>query len=205
MSTAKTPDGLYTRASSSDPAPLRYPCALFQLTAMASNTVTTAPVRRACDRYVYLMADSELATTKPSISCHRRKIKCVGGDADRRQGCRAAGLACTYYAIPQKKGPKGKEAEVLTTLHVEQRNASSGSGPLQEAKHRPSMHRNLRTPGLLKPATLHHCLGFFFTSIYPLQPVLHPRHMHEAIADIYRRSQKYLQRKRLRVILLRQV
>jgi hypothetical protein len=151
---------------------------------MASNTVTTAPVRRACDRYVYLMANSESTTTKPNISCHRRKIKCVSGDADGCQGCKVTGLACTYYSIPRKKGPKAKGAKVLTALHVEQRNTSSGSGPLQAAKHSSSMHRNLRTPDLLKPATLRQCIGFFFTSIYPIQPVVHPRHIHEAIADM---------------------
>lgn len=130
------------------------------------------------------MADSELATTKPSTSCHRRKIKCVSGDADGCQGCGLAGLACTYHAIPQKKGPKGKKAKVLTALHVEQRNASSGSGPLQEVKHSPSMHCNLRTPDLLTPAILHQCIDFFFTNIYPLQPILQLQHMHEAIADM---------------------
>lgn len=40
------------------------------------------------------------------------------------------------------------------------------------------------TPDLLRPAILEQCVDFFFTSIYPLQPVLQLRHVDEAIRDM---------------------
>lgn len=128
--------------------------------------------------------ESELVTTEPSESCHRRKIKCVVGDASTCESCATAGLACTYNAIPQKKGPRRGNARVLTELRNEQGNASLGSGSLQEFHDSISLPRNMRTPGLITPVLLEQCVGFFFTSIYPLQPVLHWRHVNEAIVNM---------------------
>jgi hypothetical protein len=62
--------------------------------------VLTAPVRRACD------------------GCHRRKVKCDG----RKPcfNCRHSALLCTFNAVPQKKGPKGQRARVLSELRRDQ-------------------------------------------------------------------------------------
>jgi hypothetical protein len=59
-------------------------------------------------------------------SCHRRKVKCIGEGTNPCKNCLSAGLACTYNAIPQKKGPKGSRAKVLSELRENQRNAQLG-------------------------------------------------------------------------------
>lgn len=56
-------------------------------------------------------------------ACRRRKIRC-----DRTHPCEKcieACLACTYHAVPQRKGPKGRTAPVLTSL----RNTFVSSAP----------------------------------------------------------------------------
>jgi hypothetical protein len=86
--------------------------------------------------------------------------------------------------MPQKKGPKGKRAKVLTKLRNEQQKTSLGSGTLQELDNTNTFPRHARTSGLIPPMLLEQCVSFFFDSIYPLQPILQQRHAHEAIAEM---------------------
>ncbi|KAA8614530.1 C6 zinc finger domain containing protein [Pyrenophora tritici-repentis] len=142
---------------------------------MASNPTTTAPVKRACD------------------SCHRRKVKCIGEGTAPCKNCVSAGLACTYNAIPQKKGPKGSRAKVLSELRETQRNAQLAAGfPTDlgyDGRSLPSTFA--RTQGLLPPALVESCIEYFFNNVYPTEPVLHRQRAQEAAVGMDRSTEAY--------------
>jgi len=120
------------------------------------QSVMMSSVKRACD------------------ACHRRKVKCDGINPCRN--CSSAQLSCTYLAIPQKKGPKGSRAKVISELRETQRQtnltarvarslnviASPPTGPSLDA-----------TPGLMTTDMLKECIEFFFANMYPTLPILH--------------------------------
>ncbi|AEO63187.1 ec966eca-d234-4fc7-8246-8541cd6cc60f [Thermothielavioides terrestris] len=112
----------------------------------------TTAVKRACD------------------ACHRRKVKCDGINPCRN--CSASQLACTYNAIPQKKGPKGSRAKVINELKETQRQTSL-SAKLQGGMAGGAASASLApTPRLLTEETLHACIEFFFAHMYPMMPIL---------------------------------
>ena len=113
----------------------------------------SAAVKRACD------------------ACHRRKVKCDGINPCRN--CSASQLACTYNAIPQKKGPKGSRAKVISELRENQRQTSL-SHKVQgrmNGMHTPSPTLS-PTAGLLTPEMVKACIEFFFANMYPTMPIL---------------------------------
>ncbi|GAB1314822.1 hypothetical protein MFIFM68171_05032 [Madurella fahalii] len=112
----------------------------------------TTAVKRACD------------------ACHRRKVRCDGINPCRN--CSASQLACTYNAIPQKKGPKGSRAKVINELKETQRQTSLSAklqGGISGAASSPTL---APTPRLLTKETLKACIEFFFAHMYPTMPVL---------------------------------
>lgn len=115
----------------------------------------TTAVKRACD------------------ACHRRKVKCDGINPCRN--CSASQLACTYNAIPQKKGPKGSRAKVISELRETQRQTSL-SAKVQNRMNginSPNTHPSLApTPGLLTPEMVKECIEFYFTNMYSTIPIL---------------------------------
>ncbi|KAF2461241.1 hypothetical protein BDY21DRAFT_278514, partial [Lineolata rhizophorae] len=141
------------------------------------------PVKRACD------------------SCHRRKVKCIGEGTNPCKNCVSSGLTCTYNAVPQKKGPKGSRAKVLSELRETQRQtqlaASHHSGfptgldfdpqlPHSHSHHLHPQHRSLSptyapTANLLRPDLVRACLDHFFHILYPAQPVLDPQRLHDVV------------------------
>ncbi|KAK3685383.1 fungal-specific transcription factor domain-containing protein [Podospora appendiculata] len=116
----------------------------------------TTAVKRACD------------------ACHRRKVKCDGINPCRN--CSASQLSCTYNAIPQKKGPKGSRAKVITELRENQRQTSL-SAKVQNrinGMNGPSIIPSLApTPGLLSNEMARECTDFFFANMYQSMPILH--------------------------------
>lgn len=140
-------------------------------------TPNTPPVKKACD------------------ACHRRKVKCSGGQPCKN--CGATNLQCTYLAIPQKKGPKGSRAKVISEIRDTQlqqhqsqpaqaplpaaATSAPASGPLATPPARndhspfnfnsPVSPTHGRTPGLLSQQTIDACLSFFFEHLYPTMPV----------------------------------
>jgi hypothetical protein len=136
-------------------------------------TATTPPVKKACD------------------ACHRRKVRCSGGQPCKN--CGATNLQCTYLAIPQKKGPKGSRAKVISEIRDTQLQQHQGS-PQQPVQHHqaplvsppargPNDHSPFnfnsplsptlgRTPGLLSQQTIDACLSFYFEHLYPTIPIL---------------------------------
>ncbi|KAL5444571.1 hypothetical protein PMIN07_000151 [Paraphaeosphaeria minitans] len=140
-----------------------------------STPTASALVKRACD------------------SCHRRKVKCIGEGTNPCKNCVSAGLACTYNAIPQKKGPKGSRAKVLSELRETQRNAQLAAGLSHELGFdgRALPTTFARTPGLLPPGLVESCLDFYFANVYPSQPILHQQRAQEILLSIEHSSDAY--------------
>lgn len=109
----------------------------------------TTAVKRACD------------------ACHRRKVKCDGINPCRN--CSSAQLSCTYNAIPQKKGPKGSRAKVISELRETQRQTLSSRNRGIGAAAIPSL---APTPGLLTNEMVKLCLDYFFENMYSTMPIL---------------------------------
>ncbi|CAO2657640.1 Nn.00g037660.m01.CDS01 [Neocucurbitaria sp. VM-36] len=142
---------------------------------MSSNPTNTAPVKRACD------------------SCHRRKVKCINEGTSPCKNCVSAGLACTYNAIPQKKGPKGSRAKVISELRENQRIAqlTTGLPPDLSFDGRTLSSTFARTPGLLPAGLVESCIEYFFANVYPSEPVLHRQRAQEAAVNMDRSTEAY--------------
>jgi len=116
----------------------------------------SSSVKRACD------------------ACHRRKVKCDGINPCRN--CSSAQLSCTYHAIPQKKGPKGSRAKVISELRETQRQTTLSSkvaNRLNGINSPPCSPALSPTPGLLTNDMIKDCIEFFFANMYPTLPILH--------------------------------
>ncbi|KAG4437513.1 hypothetical protein IFR05_007023 [Cadophora sp. M221] len=116
----------------------------------------SSSVKRACD------------------ACHRRKVKCDGINPCRN--CSSAQLSCTYHAIPQKKGPKGSRAKVISELRETQRQSTLSSkvaNRLNGISSPPCSPTLTPTPGLLTNDMIKECIEFFFANMYPTLPILH--------------------------------
>ncbi|KAF2741969.1 hypothetical protein M011DRAFT_372004, partial [Sporormia fimetaria CBS 119925] len=110
----------------------------------------SSPSKRACD------------------NCHKRKVKCVGEQPCR--SCRQAGIACTYNTLPQKKGPKGNRAKVLSEIRESQKpiHADEWEGKIGS---RPAI-----TAGLLSVTLVQTCLEYYYSdrfALHSLQPIIH--------------------------------
>lgn len=122
----------------------------------STSLTMSSSVKRACD------------------ACHRRKVKCDGVNPCRN--CSSAQLSCTYHAIPQKKGPKGSRAKVISELRETQRQSTLSSKVANRINgvHSPPCSPTLApTPGLLTTDMMKDCIEFFFANMYPTLPILH--------------------------------
>lgn len=122
------------------------------------------------------------AVKRACDACHRRKVKCDGVNPCRN--CSSAQLSCTYNAIPQKKGPKGSRAKVISELRETQRQTSL-SAKVQNRMNGiacPPMGPSLSpTPGLLTSELVKQCSQFFFDNLYPQAPILDSRQIEQQI------------------------
>lgn len=137
----------------------------------SSPTASLAAPKRACD------------------ACHRRKIKCIGDGSMPCRNCASAGLRCTFNAVPQKKGPKGSRAKVISELRETQQRKSlpSSQGPSDP----PSPPPYMRTAGLLSSDIITACVDFFFLHMYSTQPILHRQQIQEAIMAMDESNEAY--------------
>ncbi|KAL2201878.1 C6 zinc finger protein [Sarocladium strictum] len=113
------------------------------------------------------------AVKRACDACHRRKVKCDGINPCRN--CSSAQLSCTYNAIPQKKGPKGSRAKVISELRETQRQTSL-SAKVQNRINGivcPQANQGLSpTPGLVTGELVKECVHFFFEHMYAQLPIL---------------------------------
>ncbi|KAK0727466.1 hypothetical protein B0T26DRAFT_639372 [Lasiosphaeria miniovina] len=120
------------------------------------------------------------AVKRACDACHRRKVKCDGINPCRN--CSASQLSCTYNAIPQKKGPKGSRAKVISELREKQ-----GQNSLSNRVHNringigspPCSPTLAPTPGLLASDMVKDCVDFFFAHMYPTMPILHRQRLEQ--------------------------
>ncbi|KAK5949659.1 hypothetical protein OHC33_009256 [Knufia fluminis] len=134
------------------------------------------PVKKACD------------------ACHRRKVRCTGGQPCKN--CGQASLQCTYLAIPQKKGPKGSRAKVITEIRdTQQQQSKSFPEPTSQVPLSPrDTHNGEHTPfdfntppmsptayvrnlDLLSAQTVDNCITFFLNHLYPTMPIFSRQHL----------------------------
>ncbi|KKP03246.1 hypothetical protein THAR02_04628 [Trichoderma harzianum] len=124
----------------------------------------TQAVKRACD------------------ACHRRKVKCDGINPCRN--CSSAQLSCTYNAIPQKKGPKGSRAKVISELRETQRQTSLAAkihGRINGGPNAPPASNLAPTPGMLTSELVKECSQFFFDHMNAQAPILDRRQVEQQI------------------------
>lgn len=136
------------------------------------------PVKKACD------------------ACHRRKVRCSGGIPCKN--CGQANLQCTYLAIPQKKGPKGSRAKVISEIRdtqlqkpahkpassqtVNKNNGSPALGLSRQSYDKETNPFDFNSPPaspdvgvrnlqLLSGQTVESCINFFTNHLYPTMPI----------------------------------
>lgn len=122
------------------------------------------------------------AVKRACDACHRRKVKCDGINPCRN--CSSAQLSCTYNAIPQKKGPKGSRAKVISELRETQRQISLSAkvqNRINGIPCPPSSPTLGPTPGLLTTELVKECAHFFFDNLYPQLPILDRRQFEQLI------------------------
>jgi hypothetical protein len=140
-----------------------------------STGPATSTVKRACD------------------CCHKRKVKCIGDGTRPCKNCTAAGLTCTYNAIPQKKGPKGSRAKVISELRETQRQSQLAARARHGLGFEASQYANAfsRTPDLLSMELITSCVDYFFANMYPTQPILHRQKVGETIGKMENSVEAY--------------
>ena len=133
---------------------------------------------------------SSSAQKRACDACHRRKVKCIADGTRPCKNCASANLTCTWNAIPQKKGPKGSRAKVISELRESQRQAQ-----LAAQRHGldspPGSPAQSRTPGLLSLETITTCVDYFFANLYPTQPILHRQKVDDAIGQMETNPEAY--------------
>ncbi|KAG8526848.1 uncharacterized protein KY384_008277 [Bacidia gigantensis] len=82
-----------------------------------------------------------------------------------------AGLSCTYDAIPQKKGPKGSRAKVISELRETQKQTEIKNGGYT-IRSPPGSPSYTPSPGILTPDLIDACADFFFAHMYHTTPIL---------------------------------
>ncbi|KEF50921.1 uncharacterized protein A1O9_13030 [Exophiala aquamarina CBS 119918] len=133
--------------------------------------MTTAPVKKACD------------------ACHRRKVRCSGSLPCNN--CGQSGLQCTYLSIPQKKGPKGSRAKVISEIRDTQQQSTPpeprpahsnepGSFDFSSPPVSPS-YSYTRNTALLSQQTIENCLDFYFTNMSTTAWILNQQRLRDLI------------------------
>ncbi|KAI9724832.1 MAG: hypothetical protein M1812_000108 [Candelaria pacifica] len=116
--------------------------------------------------------------------CHRRKVKCNGQEYPCKN-CLQSGLTCTFNAIPQKKGPKGSRAKVISELRATQRQSElaikveEGLHGIDTSPTSSVMARELLSSGIIDV-----CIEKFFANLYPTMPILHRKSLQQAAMSI---------------------
>ena len=109
-------------------------------------------------------------------------------------------MLCTYNAIPQKKGPKGTRAKVISELRETQRKTDGLLRP--QSRHQdtggsfdfnsPPTSPTFLDQDFLSKQMIDDCIEAFFTSMYPTMPILHRGRLLEKVEyDLDRSVETY--------------
>ncbi len=138
--------------------------------------MSSPPAKRACD------------------ACHRRKVRCIGGNGPGQacRNCSQASLQCTYNAIPQKKGPKGSRAKVISELRDTQQQQTVVPQKVQDyalegnpfefdtTSASPSYQRDF---SLLSKQTIDSCVSFYFEHMYSITPIFQKQRLQSMVTS----------------------
>ncbi|KAL8825088.1 MAG: hypothetical protein Q9170_007933 [Blastenia crenularia] len=98
-----------------------------------------------------------------------------------------AGLACTYDAIPQKKGPKGSRAKVISELRLREGQKKAEHRRQESMYNYSSLTSSPSSPtlsGFLTRDLIEGCTDFYFAHMYPTMPILHNEQIFRLIAEM---------------------
>lgn len=129
------------------------------------------------------------AVKRACDACHRRKVKCDGTNPCRN--CGTAQLGCTYNAVPQKKGPKGSRAKVISELRENQRQTSLAVRVHNRISGLEPPPSEAATPGLLTGEIVRSCLDFFFTHLSHRLPFLNREQIDQQIPNMEKNRDVY--------------
>ncbi|KAI4099853.1 MAG: hypothetical protein LQ339_005768 [Xanthoria mediterranea] len=125
------------------------------------------------------------ATKRACDACHRRKVRCTGQQPCAN--CSQAGLACTYDAIPQKKGPKGSRAKVISELRLKE-HQKKADHRRQDSTYNygspASSPSSPTSPGSLTPELIDGCTDFYFAQLYPTMPIMQNEQLWALVAEM---------------------
>ncbi|KAL9101594.1 MAG: hypothetical protein Q9163_003155 [Psora crenata] len=107
--------------------------------------------------------------------------------------CSQAGLSCTYDAIPQKKGPKGSRAKVISELKDTQKppDQPQTQDGIPGYRSPPGSPTYGPTPGLLTPELIDACAESFFVQLYPSMPILHREQLNNVVREAGYSAESY--------------
>ncbi|EPE33942.1 Zn2/Cys6 DNA-binding protein [Glarea lozoyensis ATCC 20868] len=140
--------------------------------------------------------------------CHARKIRCDGQNPC--SNCQMTILACTYLAVPKKKGPKGKrvfrdgakEGKRVKKLRMGQGNSKVHTSPPNHQTNRTRMpsestegiiteENGFKPSALITDAVITSCVDAFFTHKYPIMPILEHESVNAALPNIRQSPERY--------------
>lgn len=95
--------------------------------------------------------------------------------------------------MPQKKGPKGSRAKVISELRENQRQTTVAP----KAKDRfdfanpPAAPVFSRVPNFIPRDLIGSCVDFFFDNLYPTQPILSRAKLQQSISEMHHNVEAY--------------
>ncbi|KAL8650120.1 MAG: hypothetical protein Q9210_004014 [Variospora velana] len=132
------------------------------------------------------------STKRACDACHRRKVRCNGQQACGN--CSQAGLACTYDAIPQKKGPKGSRAKIISELRLREGQKQADHRRQESYFSYGSQTSSPSSPiwsGLLSQDLIDGCTEYYFQNMYPTMPILHQKQLWGLVAEMDSSTEAY--------------
>ena len=120
------------------------------------------------------------------------KVRCDGSHPCRN--CVQSALTCTFNKLPQKKGPKGSRAKVISELRESQRHKPPGLlnryDPTGADAHQASSPSQ-RTPDLLSSELIDSCTSLYLTYVFPTMPMIHSTQVQKNLAEIETSTEAY--------------
>ena len=103
-----------------------------------------------------------------------------------------ASLACTYDKPPQKKGPKGSRAKVISEFRKAQE-TKAGPSLASEDAGLAALHPSPAAKPLepLPPEVIESCIGQYFERMYNTVPILHQTWIHQKKSEMSSSAEAY--------------
>lgn len=136
--------------------------------------------------------------------CRNRKIRCNATEPCRN--CEASELSCTYLSVPKKKGPKGprlvggsrtmkrmiellEKGDTSPVPYVTQNIASRGAGQCKQPVG--PGNEGFQPWPLITTNIIKSCINAFFTSKYPIMPILDHEQVYATLTSLHDSLEQY--------------